>query len=358
MNRQAADDPAHAAPSDEGRLEVSAKILNFEPGLYSVDISAPRTVRGVSGMTVPCVRLDPINVGETARAFVSALSEHALIQPGDPSSYLRVRGGTTSVLLTVYKLAGAMAPPELRISLIKQASVRGAEPAFAQAMASAPLTVLAHIERAGDVTGQGGHWIGQPGSRNAVEGFSILAGGTVSPEDIEYQAVLGSDWTTPWHNSGEFCGSRGLSLPLLGVRVRLRGETAKTHHIAYWGSFVGADEIGPIEDGAVCGGNGAALEALRVVLRQRHAAATTALVGPSGSASGNARGDARADAAGPAPQPERSPALPGTPPGKAKARPASQPAKPVAAGKKSEPSAAKAKPTKKEQSIPSRFRRG
>jgi hypothetical protein len=175
-------------------------------------------------------------------------------------------------LLTVYKLAGAMAPPELRISMIQQAAARGSAPVPEPALTSEALKLLAHVERAGDVVVQGGVWVGQPGSRGAIEGFSVLAGGGIDPEDIEYQAILGSDWTTPWYSNGEFCGSRGLSLPLLGVRIRLRGETAKSHALSYWGSFVGVGEVGPIEGGAVCGGSGAPLEALRVVLKRRQAA--------------------------------------------------------------------------------------
>ena len=49
----------------------------------------------------------------------------------------------------------------------------------------------------------------------------------IAPEDIEYQAVLGRNWLSPWVEGGKFCGSRGMALPLLGLKVRLKGAAAK-----------------------------------------------------------------------------------------------------------------------------------
>ena len=305
LQPQASPQGAQAA---ESKLDVSAQILSFEPGLYSVEVFAPQIHRGATGMTVPCIRLDPIPAGDDSRAFVSALSDSPLIRPNDAATYLRVQGATASVLLTIYKLAGGMAAPELRISLVPQNSGRATKAAVAAALPSEKLTLMAHVERAGDVAVQAGLWAGQPGGRGAIEGFSVTPGDRINPGDIEYQAVLGSDWTTPWLPGGEFCGSRGLSLPLLGARIRLRGEAAKQYSVSYWGSFFGSGEIGPINDGAVCGGGGAPMEALRVVLSRRQTQATATLVNhpsspnasaPSSIAVAQAPGKARTRAAVP-----------------------------------------------------------
>ncbi len=263
------------------RLDVSAQILNFEPGLYSVEVLAEKTVRGASGMLVPCIRLDPLSGDEGPRAFVSALSGSCLIDPEAPLAYLRVAGGTATVLLTIYKLANGMAAPELRICLLQAKSARVEETKAAAVLPSEPLKLMAHIERSGDITVSGGTWAGQPGGRGALEGFAVTPSGGILPEDIEYQAVLGSDWTTPWLTGGEFCGSRGLSLPLLGVRIRLRGEAAKIYQCSYWGSFVGVGEIGPALDGAVCASGGAIMETLRIVVSRRAAIPQVRAVAPA-----------------------------------------------------------------------------
>jgi hypothetical protein len=36
--------------------------------------------------------------------------------------------------------------------------------------------------------------------------------------DIEYQAVLGRGWLSPWIEGGKFCGSRGMALPCWASR--------------------------------------------------------------------------------------------------------------------------------------------
>jgi hypothetical protein len=257
------------AAAAELRLDVTAQILHFEPGLYAVDVVAPKTICGASGMHVPCIRLDPIAQGDGARAFVSTMTDSLLVDTQAPPAYLRVAGGKASVLLTIYKLAGGMSAPELRITLLQQAGSRIAEPVPMASLASGGLQLMTHIERIGDMTVAGGAWAGQPGHRGALEGFAVTPTDGVRPEDIEYQAILGKDWTTPWLAGGEFCGSRGLSLPILGVRIRLRGEAAKTHQCSYWGRFANADEAGPAFDGAVCANGGAAMESLRVVLSRR-----------------------------------------------------------------------------------------
>jgi hypothetical protein len=182
---------------------------------------------------------------------------------------------------------------------------------------------MAHIERTGDIAVPGGAWAGQPGRSGALEGFAITPSGGVRPEDIEYQAILGSDWTTPWLAGGEFCGSRGLSLPLLGVRIRLRGEAAKSHQCAYWGSFAGAGEIGPALDGAVCAKGGATMESLRVVLSRRAATPQPSATPPRPPEIRQAEAAPKAKlrvAAGK----DAPPSMP---------KPASKPAKPVAAEK-------------------------
>jgi hypothetical protein len=261
--------PQHGAAANGSKFEVTAQLLNIEPGLYTVEVLAPRAFRGASGMIVPCIRLDPIYDSGDARAFVSTLADSAFIQPGNHVTYLRVEGSNASVLLTIYKLTGGMEAPELRISLVQPGREdTSATTAFA-AQASEMLTLLAHVARAGDVAVGGGVWAGRLGGGVAIEGFAVTPGGAIKPDDIEYQAILGSDWATPWHSAGDFCGSRGLSLPILGARVRLRGEAAKSYSVNYWGNFIGVGEIGPIADGAVCAAAGAPLEAFRVVLNRR-----------------------------------------------------------------------------------------
>ena len=93
--------------------------------------------------------------------------------------------------------------------------------------------VMAHVQRSGDLTCMLGDWLGIKGSRQWIEGFGLAPANGISLQDIEYQAVLGRNWLSPWVEGGKFCGSRGMALPLLGLKVRLKGAAAKAFECTY-----------------------------------------------------------------------------------------------------------------------------
>jgi len=131
---------------------------------------------------------------------------------------------------------------------------------------------MAHVQRMGDVTCDLGDWLGVKGSRQWVEGFGIAPNNGIALTDIEYQAVLGRNWLSPWVEGGKYCGSRGMALPLLGLKVRLKGEAAKAYDCSYSGTFVDGSAVGPVSDGESCEAESlAALEAFQVVIRPRTA---------------------------------------------------------------------------------------
>jgi hypothetical protein len=150
----------------------------------------------------------------------------------------------------------------------------GEAPAAAPAAAPPPAPVrvdlMAHIQSRGDVGANFGDWLGERGSNNWIEGFAISAPEGIDPADLSYQAVLGRGWLSPWIESGQYCGSRGMALPLLGLRVRLGGEAAEQYEISYAASFVGGTSAGPVGNDETCEGDTLApLEALQVTLTPR-----------------------------------------------------------------------------------------
>ena len=254
------------------KLSVSAQILNFEPGTYTIELGDQEIQAGPSGFKTPCVRLDTLHQpGRTAVAFFSALADTNLITPGGMPAFMRVVGiGTVAVLLTVYRFEN-MPTPEVRVRLLEQGApvakaVGGEQQVPAEELPQSRATLLVHIEGVGDRSVPIGSWGGELGSGRTIEGFAVRLGPGSPEKDIEYQAALGLEWDTPWFPADEFCGSRGMMLPLLGVRLRTTGESSQRLVCRYWGSFVGLGERGPFEQGALCACDGATLEALRVEL--------------------------------------------------------------------------------------------
>lgn len=268
-----------AAGEADAGLASTAQLMLFSPGLYSVGFSAPHAVRTSLGLPLPCVRLDPVPPAADGdgRAWVSGASEGGWVHAASGPVMVLVTGGAARLVLTVLKAGPDMASPELRITPVPGAPVSGAPVPGALAPIALPLSgappaeadgpplaLLVHATGAGDLRAGSGEWAGMRGG--TIEGFQLLANDLAG---LEYQAIMGEDWNTPWFRDGAFCGSRGLSLALLGVRVRASGALAATHRCVYWGMFQGAGLRGPFRDGEACLAGREPLEALKVVLEAR-----------------------------------------------------------------------------------------
>ena len=104
----------------------------------------------------------------------------------------------------------------------------------------------------------------------------------------------------------KFCGSRGMALPLLGLKVRLKGASAKTHECSYTANFVDGSAVGPMPAGEACEAESlAALEAFQIVIRRRRAQGA-AEAAPRGAARARAAQPAAADKPADKPSPARS----------------------------------------------------
>lgn len=126
---------------------------------------------------------------------------------------------------------------------------------------SAPAEILAHVQETGDVTGRIGEWVGIPGSGRFIEGVQIDLPG------LEYRAVLGSNWVSPWVTAGKFCGTRELTLPIYGLVFRRTDDSNPDHGFTCNATFVDGTRVEKVPAGQPCTAPGlAALEAFQIVL--------------------------------------------------------------------------------------------
>ncbi len=262
-------------------LQVSAHLMQLEAGVYCVFHSAgsppPDPATGLPGarLSLPPGR----NGGQGVT--ITGFSEDGWLGTLDAAALIRVTKGPAQVLMTVYQLPNSGQPaPKFQVTRL----VDGAHQAVAPAMEAPAATpaeavpepapagdepeIAAHVQARGDVLARMGEWVGEPGSKRWVEGFAVAprrAG--LAAEDIEYQAVLGRGWLSPWAEGGQYCGSRGMALPILGLRVRLRGKAAAAFRLQVSASFTDGSQIGPVGDGDACEADSlAALEAFRIEL--------------------------------------------------------------------------------------------
>jgi hypothetical protein len=253
---------APAAPPAAGpdgiiqELKVTGHLMTLPAGMFSFVNEPNAASAGQHGL--PGVRLSAPPSGE-GNVEVSGFRVDGWLSGTGDAALVRVKKGPAQLLVTIYQLAGA--PPETAPKLQVRQLLAGGAPAPAQAAATAaaaaaqPADMLAHIQARGDVGAAYGEWLGERGSNQWIEGFALNAPAGIDPADLSYQAVLGRGWLSPWLEAGEYCGSRGMALPLLGLRVRLNGEAAEHYEVSYSAHFIGGTSAGPVGNDETCEGD-------------------------------------------------------------------------------------------------------
>jgi hypothetical protein len=252
-------------------LKVTGHMMALPAGLFCIVNEAQPGAKQNGGL--PGVRISPPPVNAQNVEIAGFRPDGWLNAEGD-AALVRIRRGPAQILVTIYQLPNQPnAAPKLQV---RQLLAGGeAVPAAANGQAAPPtaqerMDLLAHIQSRGDVGAKYGDWLGEPGSGNWIEGFAIAAPEEIDAGDLSYQAVLGRGWLSPWVESGQYCGSRGMALPLLGLRIRLTGEAAEHYDITYSASFVGGSAAGPVGNDETCEADSLApLEALQVTLTPR-----------------------------------------------------------------------------------------
>jgi len=264
-------------------LKVSGHLMTLDPGLFCVSqVAGSAPPDAMSGL--PGVRLSlPPGPGSRPEGVrISTFRDDGWLEGRDGAALVRVMGGPAHLLVTIYQAPNATPDMAPRLQVMRLGSDPGdaaaaAQPVVGRSAVPEDAELLVHIQRTGDVGVKFGEWAGNKGSGQWIEGFGLIPRTGIATTDIEYQAVLGRGWLSPWIEGGKFCGSRGMALPLLGVKIRLLGEAAKTHRCSYSGSFVDGTSIGPVPGGETCEAPSlAALEALQVVVEPREGAAEEA----------------------------------------------------------------------------------
>jgi hypothetical protein len=257
-------------------LKVSGHLMTLDTGLFCI-VQTP-TRGGDPAAGLPGVRIShpPGPLGRPEAVSISTFRPDGWLYGMGDAALVRVLQGPAQILVTIYQAPEATdGAPNLQV-------LRLLEPKPAGARQQRVMEMIAHVAERGDVGAMLGDWLGERGSKRWIEGFGIAPTAVVTPKDIEYQAVLGRGWLSPWVEGGQFCGSRGMALPILGLRLRLRGPAADTHEAFYSASFVDGTAVGPVAAGEPCEAESLApIEAFQVVIRPRGGAAAPAPAAPA-----------------------------------------------------------------------------
>ena len=257
---------ARAAPQ-AGDIQASAQLMRLDVGTYCIFHAATPAGAGFAPLSGMRVTVPP---GMEA-VRVSTFDADGWMGAQGGAALVRMPMGGGVVLVTTYRdpARDGAALPGLQV-------VRLSGPPVPAATASAPPVgaveagkvgaggMVAHIQGRGDISAPLGTWMGEDGSGQWMEGFAIRPAQGLAPGDMEYQAILGEDWFSPWVGGGAYCGSRGMALPLLGLRVRLKGDAARRFTCRIEARFTDGTRLGPLGDEPVMAATLAPLEAFRI----------------------------------------------------------------------------------------------
>ncbi|MBV8071695.1 MAG: hypothetical protein JO270_17425 [Acidobacteriaceae bacterium] len=257
-------------------LRVTAHLMALDRGLFCV-LCRPVAGSEEDGSGLPGIRISLPPGHSPEVVSISTFRSDGWLGVADGAALIRVNGPRGQILVTIYQNPRSHPESAPRIQVLRLASepepvatqLPQSEAAERPSEPGAP-QVVAHVQKLGDIGQDFGTWLGRKGSKLWIEGFGISPPDGLEPEDIEYRAVLGKGWLSPWVSAGKFCGSRGMALPLLGFQVRLSEKASRTHTVTYAASFVDGTEIGPVIDGKQCESEDSApLEALKVAVEKK-----------------------------------------------------------------------------------------
>lgn len=268
-----------AARPQENRvqeLRASAHLMSLDTGIFClVNGSSYGGDNRLSG-----VRVSATDPGDPNISIATFRPDGWLGGQGD-SALIRVLEGPVQVLITIYQPSGSTeGAPKLRVLRLSEAASAEGAPAAPAAGGRSPVMVLnekhdviAHIQTQGDVGRAFGDWVGEPGHQRAIEGFSLSLPEGLTPADLTYQAVLGRGWLSPWVEAGQFCGSRGMALPILGFKLKLSEAAGRRYDLSIAASFLDGTILEDLGSEDSCEAPSLSpLEAMQITLRPKGSA--------------------------------------------------------------------------------------
>jgi GT2 family glycosyltransferase/glycosyltransferase involved in cell wall biosynthesis len=236
--------------SDRASLET---LIALQPGLYAFSLSDGTEA---DASELPVVQISAA-AGYAADTKVDFLGKHNpvenwLADAGDVV-VVRITGAACSLLVKTIRAPGRQSA-SVSVECRRLDRIDDAAAAVVPRDGSGILRVqiTAHVQNRGDLPFVAPGWAGCVGEHLWVEAFTINPLEGFLPEEIEYKALTGTGFETPWVSGGTMCGTRGTSNPLIGFAIRLRGPAAERYECRYRGAFLGAGVAGPFRNGAAC----------------------------------------------------------------------------------------------------------
>jgi len=264
-------------------LSSSVQVLPLTAGLYLFSVkasgAASSSSENTSSLPAMHVGLGP-GVPSQHVEFMEGPSTHgAWLFAATDLLVAKIKASGATLMLTSVRAAGGEAlsikverlnaraadamtrstdpvstPDETRAALLERPAPHTSGPAVFGPAGDRPLAVRigAHIRSRGDMRFDDVPWAGRLGTGLWIESFSVQPLEPLSAADIEYKALTGSGFETPWLTDDKMCGTKGMAVPLVGFALRLKANAAAEYDCEYSGYFQSGVTVGPLLNGAPC----------------------------------------------------------------------------------------------------------
>ncbi len=280
-----------SAEADEDRLSAVVKVLPLPQGIFMFSVaanSAPPAL-GAGGLKLPSIHvaLGPDVVAGQVELMAGAETHgNWLYTPGNILIAKVSAAGATLVLTSVRSHAGNPlsikiermdAPPSAAVESEQSKLIPIQDPK----RDGLRVRVNAHIRTRGDLSFVDTLWAGRVEPGLWMEAFSVLPLEQLGDDEIEYKGLTASGFETPWLSGGASCGTRGMSVPLVGFAIRPKhgSNAASNYDCEYSGLFQSGSVVGPLRNGTPCRSTQAndPLEGIMVKIVERKAMANSAM---------------------------------------------------------------------------------
>ena len=227
-------------------MEISTSVVALQPGLYILRHPG-------AGMPALSITLTPHSVGKSEFLVTNKMHGHALID-GSDCIVMSITDAPVELLVAAYGEAGNAVSPAIKIDRITlDAGTRSSNAAATPALIEKGLSIVAHVERRGDVIARAGEMAGDVNAVHRLEGFQINWPDRPDGVDLAYTVVIDGIGTTPVVKSGTFIGTRREAKRITEVTLALIGPNAARYKLSGKACFSGGFQL-PIQSGLPLGG--------------------------------------------------------------------------------------------------------